>query len=181
MCLGGLLAGRWVQGVFMVMVIILQRVFRRTFFVAVSGVGAVLTSALSMGRSRVSTSAGVTASLNTSDLSIIRVLVSVRSRFSVRVPSDRVRGVRAISRLIRCVRGGSWVGLGVAHLLVYASGDIWLLKYVSLLGNKFSFCLRGRSVWFPVTSLVVYATTSLPSASLATISLFSEFLWALGG
>lgn len=81
------------------------------------GIGTVLTRRFSIRRSGVATSASLRRSLNTSSLSIISLLVSVRSRFRIRIPSRRVRGVGAINSLMSCVRTGSWFTLIFSRLV----------------------------------------------------------------
>lgn len=62
-------------------------------------------SRLKIGRTSMRVSSAFVSSLKTSSLSVMRLVVTFRRRFRVRVPSSTTRGVGAMHSTISCVRG----------------------------------------------------------------------------
>lgn len=81
---------------------------------AFSGIGTVIIRRLNISRTRIAVSSAFVSSLNTSSLSVIRLVVTFRRRFGIRVPSSITRGVGAIGSAMRCVSSTGWtMGLAV--------------------------------------------------------------------
>lgn len=76
--------------------------------IILSGVGRVLTRRLDISPSGVAVGDLLRRSLSTSDLSTVSVIVDVRSRFRIRIPSRIVTSVGSINSVIGFVRGGRW-------------------------------------------------------------------------
>lgn len=67
-----------------------------------------MTRILGVSTSSVARSAAFMSSLNTSSLSVFRVVVKVRRRCSVRLSGRSIRRVRAINSTIRTVQAVGW-------------------------------------------------------------------------